>query len=340
MKKLLENINEKWYYIFADLFNKTTIYILMLSFSYMVIPEDYGLLSLFNSLVTIFFVFVSLNMTSSYITKKKLESNVDFKKILSSIITFIYIINVFFIIGAILIYLLNITIYSIPAMLFMCSIFTAVLNCNYELLNTVLVAEKNKIRYLVYSLIFSISLLSLSFLLVILCPSLSVYAIIITKIGILLVFSIISINFLKKRYGLEFKIDKEILKEALKFSLPLTLHSLSGFVLNYIDKFMLNDMENLVSTAKYSFSHNLASVMMVISISINKSFLPKFYKLKEKENNIKINEIISKDLKLLTFLFICYITAVGFVFPIFPDSYQNSLLIYILLTYNYLIFYW
>ena len=79
MKNLLEKINEKWFYIFADLFSKASIYVLMLIFSYIVSPEDYGSLSLFNSLVTIFFVFINLNLTNSYITKKRLEKNANFK---------------------------------------------------------------------------------------------------------------------------------------------------------------------------------------------------------------------------------------------------------------------
>ncbi len=339
MKTLLEKINEKWFYIFADLFSKASIYLLMLIFSYLVIPEDYGLLSLFNSLVTIFFVFISLNLTSSYITKKRLEKKADFKSILSTVITFIYILNIIFAIFAIIIYIFDITLYSIPSLLFLCSITTAILNCNYELLNTILTAEGNKKKYLVLGLIFSIALFAMSLILVLVYSKISIYAIIITKMLLLLLFSVYSTHLFKKRYDLKIGIDKKILKEALKFSIPLTLHSLSGFILNYIDKFMLNDMENLVSTAIYSFWHNLSSVMMVVSTALNKAILPKFFQYKEENKDRDINKMIEDNLKLLVFLFVGYISAVGIIYPFFPSTYKSSLLIFILLTYNYLIFY-
>ncbi len=339
MKNLLEKINEKWFYIFADLFSKASIYVLMLIFSYIVSPEDYGSLSLFNSLVTIFFVFISLNLTNSYITKKRLEKNANFKDVLSTIMAFIYLLNIIFIIFAILIYIFNITLYSIPALLFLCSIIAAILNCNYELLNTTLVAEGNKKKYLFLGLLFSIALFIISLILVVIYPKISIYAIVITKIILLLSFSLYSTHFFKKKYDIKLKINKKILKEALKFSLPLTLHSLSGFILNYIDKFMLNDMENLVSTAIYSFWHNLSSVMMVVSAAINKAVLPKFFALKEDKEDKKINEMIDNNLKIMVYLFVCYVCAVGIVYPFFPNAYSNSIIIFILLTYNYLIFY-
>ena len=49
--------------------------------------------------------------------------------------------------------------------------------------------------------------------------------------------------------------------------------------------------------------------------------------------------MIEDNLKLLVFLFVGYISAVGIIYPFFPSTYKSSLLIFILLTYNYLIFY-
>ena len=254
IKRLLDKINEKWYYIFADLFNKASIYILTFVFSYIVLPDSFGRLSLFNSLVTVFFVFVSLNFTSSYITKKRLEPKCNFTEILSTIITFIFIVNVIFIVFATLIWLFKINIYSVGYVIIICSIITAILNCNYELLLTILVTEKEKKHYLIISVLFSILLIALSFLLFFCFKNLNVYAIIFAKMILLLSFSLYSIIYMKRKYNFHLHINKIVLKDALRFSVPLMLHSLSGFILNYVDKFMLNDMENLTSTAIYSFS--------------------------------------------------------------------------------------
>lgn len=339
MKKMLDKVNEKWFYVFSDLFNKASIYFLALAFSYIVLPEQYGSLSLFNSLVTLFFVFISLNLTHSYVTKKRLDDNCNFKDILSTIITFIFIMNILFIIIAVILFSFDITIYSISPKIIFCSIFTAILTSNYELLQTVLVTEKDKKRYLINGLCFSILLVILSFTILFLFKKINIYAIIFSKIFLLFAFSIYSLFYLKKKYDFKLKINLQILKEALVFSAPLILHSLSGFVLNYFDKFMINDIQNLKATAVYSFSYNLSSVMMVISIALNKALIPRFFPLKTKDANEEINKLISKDLKTMCYLYVLYISSVGFIYSIFPTTYNNSILIFLLLTYNYLLFY-
>ena len=49
--------------------------------------------------------------------------------------------------------------------------------------------------------------------------------------------------------------------------------------------------------------------------------------------------MIDNNLKIMVYLFVCYVCAVGIVYPFFPNAYSNSIIIFILLTYNYLIFY-
>lgn len=339
INKTIDKINEKWIYVISDLFSKASIYFLTLVFSYIVLPKYFGNFSLFNSLVTVFFVLASLNLTNSYIMKVKSDKNCDFTKVLSTIITFIIIINIVFLLFGGLILLLDISVYSISPIIIFLSLATAVLNCNYELLLTVLVAEKEKKKYLVIGISFSIILIVLSLFLFFCFKKLNIYSIIITKMLLLAIFSGYSLHYMKKKYDIKFNIDKNILKNALKFSVPLILHSLSAFILNYIDKFMLNDLENITATAVYSFSYNLASVLMVVSIAINKAVVPKFYALKAENNDAGIEKIITKNLKSMCALFALFIIAVGFIYPIFPTAYNNTISIFILLTYNYLIFY-
>ena len=79
--------------------------------------------------------------------------------------------------------------------------------------------------------------------------------------------------------------------------------------------------------------------MMVVSIAINKAVLPRFFSLKNDNNDNKINEIITSNLQLICGLFVLFMVSVGLVFPLFPGAYNTSIIVFVILTYNYVIFY-
>lgn len=335
----IKGISAKWYYMAADLFVKGSMYLLTLIFSYAVLPEVYGNLSLFNSLVTLFFVIASMNLTSSFITRKRFDDDDDFSNIMSTVVTFLLIINVIFLILSYIL-LNNFTvIYSVPCNLILWSIIAAILTCYFDLLQRIFITDGNKMRYLLASIIYGILLIILSFLILFIFNNTGIYSIIYAKCLLLFCYSIYTIIYVKKTYNTNFKIDILILKEGLIFSIPLMLHSISGFILNYLDKFMINDIKNIIETAIYSFAYNLAMIMFVASLAVSKAFLPHFFQLLNEKNRDKINKYIDKDLTTLTTIFLLYVAVVGFIYPLFPTAYKSSILIFLMLSYNYLIFY-
>lgn len=339
MKNFLKNIHTKWYYTFADFISKGSFFVLIFIIAYFLSPEEYAKISLFNSLVTLFFTIISLNLTSSYITKKKFEANADFNKIISTLTSFLLILSIVVALIAIFIFKNINLIYNIPSQLIFLSIIVSIFNIYFDLLITIFIAEKKKFHYLIISIIYSALLFIISVSLLILLPSIGVYALIYARLLILIIITIYSLLFLRKHFLLKLHIDFKLLKDALLFSFPLLLHTISGFILNYLDKFMINGSKNLSDTALYSFSYNLATVVFILALATNKAFIPDFFKLMNEKNLNQINKRIKSDTENLCFLSLLYIVVLGFAYSIFPSAYKETFLISLLLIFNYIIFF-
>ncbi len=82
------------------------------------------------------------------------------------------------------------------------------------------------------------------------------------------------------------KIKKSYLIQALKYSLPLLPHTLSGWAVSMIDRIFLNGYEGLAIPAIYSTGAQFANIINVITVAVNQAYVPWFFsKMKEKEKN-------------------------------------------------------
>ena len=67
--------------------------------------------------------------------------------------------------------------------------------------------------------------------------------------------------------NLRFKLELSILREMLRFSLPLMLASISGVFFTVIDRFSLNYIEGLEKVGIYSLGYKISSTLKVVVIS-------------------------------------------------------------------------
>ncbi len=100
---------------------------------------------------------------------------------------------------------------------------------------------------------------------------------------------------------------KEQCKYALKFQMPLILHSLSFYVLSQADRVMIGVMVSKAATGYYSVAYSLASVVSLIQTSLNQVLTPwRYSKLEEKKyDDIKKNtNYVLIGISLIVLLFI------------------------------------
>lgn len=334
----LKKIDSKWFYIVSELFNKGSSYGILLILSYFLTSAQYAQITLFNSILTLAVVFVSLNLTRSYITRIYLDKTQNIKDSIETILSFLLLCGVVGLLVAGL--LLNTdSIFNIPTPLISAAIVVAIFMSSYDMLQGLLVAAEEKIVYCVLSIIYSVSSVTLSLGLFFLFPALGIWAFIGMKLFLALVTCLGALVYLIKKYKIRFRINSMVLKPALCYSLPLILHSVSGFLLNYLDRFMINGFIGLSETALYSFAHNLAMLLNIAAVAVNQGFLPKFYKLMDEQNYKRIDTLITHNGLLLASLSILYAFALDNLMFLFPAQYQDLQLVTFMLLFSYILYY-
>ncbi len=89
-------------------------------------------------------------------------------------------------------------------------------------------------------------------------------------------FFLIALYLLKK--DLAFSLTSPKLKQALKYALGVLPHSLSGSIMNIIDRVILTNIKGLAATGIYTVGFQFGSIMQLIVFSFNLSWSPFFMK--------------------------------------------------------------
>ena len=80
-------------------------------------------------------------------------------------------------------------------------------------------------------------------------------------------------------------IDKQIAFSAIKYSLPLVPHSVSGYLSVMLDRILLNNLVNAHQVGLYSVASQFGSILYIITSSINQAFTPWLYQVLEERPN-------------------------------------------------------
>lgn len=99
--------------------------------------------------------------------------------------------------------------------------------------------------------------------------------------------------------------SKQYWKYALAFNLPLIPHYLSHFVLNQSDRLMIGKMVGNAQAAYYSVAYSISSMMLLITTAINNSLTPYIYKSIKSKNTHSISKIANALVLLVAGLCIC-----------------------------------
>jgi O-antigen/teichoic acid export membrane protein len=105
----------------------------------------------------------------------------------------------------------------------------------------------------------------------------------------------------------------EKLSHSLTFGLPLLPHYFAGWVLTYIDRYLLVKLSTLSQVGLYSLAYNFSMVLNLFCRSINQAWGPIYYDLADTEEGRKM-------LPRLTTVYAATVTVLGIGFTLFaPD---------------------
>lgn len=100
------------------------------------------------------------------------------------------------------------------------------------------------------------------------------------------------------RNRVSFRIRVDYIRYILNFSLPMLPYLLSGTLLSYVDRIMIDQYEGTASTGLYSLGYNIAMIILVVSNAIRNAVMPDFFEL-QKQN--KLEKLYSLMRKIILF---------------------------------------
>lgn len=279
-------------YFIGNILLKGIAFFTLPIFSRIMLPEDFGMYSLYTASLGILTIFVGLQINGTVNISFGNKSIERFESYVSNI-TLFPLVGLF--IGLISLAILPnlIDLIQVPTMAFgimmMIQAFFSIVTSIYQ---SELVIKSQPKKHFVFSIVATLSNVILSLSFVLMLRDNTYFARVIS--GVLsngLVGMYVLVKYIPR---IDLKRLKQDWIDGLKLSLPLIFHNLSNQLLNVADRYMIASWRNATDVAIYSFSYTIGSIMDMIWLSINNAWIP-WYFSQLKDNNKELIKLYSKQ---------------------------------------------
>jgi len=298
-------------YTIANFFIKAISFFAIPIYTRLLTPSDYGILAVFNSAVGIFAIIYGLQMYGS-VGRYYLEKKNDFSDFLGTNLIALVVIIVAE--GAIFwIFKERIMkFFVLPIFLFPFLIALSIVSFGFAMYGNLLVVKRNSSGYTLISVFKALSFFLLSVFLMYHMKSDrylgNIYA------NLLVTIIVFGYSFYKLFPMVKFNFKMEHLKYSINYNLPAIPGALSGFILAFFDRIIINQLTNSASTGLYSLAYNISMVLSVIYGGLFAAWFPTFM---EDMRDKKYNEI-----RILTSRF----TDIVFFFALLIAIFSNEII--------------
>ncbi|MBE9068430.1 oligosaccharide flippase family protein, partial [Leptolyngbya cf. ectocarpi LEGE 11479] len=251
-------------------------------------PSDYGLVSTFKILLYIFSILIGVN-THGALTRTYFKlQDIDFKKYLYNLIV---ISLASFLIFSILVENIihsQIILREVPKRWLSYVVLFAIFESWSKLLLSLWRVQEKALRFGLFNILKALFNITLTILLVV-HLEMGWQGRVSSIIAVGLVFGAFSLwhlwhNQISNNYFNLKYIQIDHLKNALSFGLPLIPHALSGWVINYIDRFFIAAMIGMSDVGIYSVAYQIGNIIGILALSFNQAWSPFLFKELKKDN--------------------------------------------------------
>jgi O-antigen/teichoic acid export membrane protein len=249
-------------YGLSNVLDRVVSFIMLPIYTRLLTPADYGVLELIYMTMNVISLVVGLGVESAVVRfyfDYKEESKR--KTVISSAIVGYGAIVLFFTL-AILPFsglLAGIVLDSSEqAPLFVVSLITLGLNMILPIVYAYLRAEQKSFRYMITKLLMTITTLGLNIYFVV-YAGLGVYGILLASLIAFIVFTVGMVGWTLVRTGLN--IDWKLIKEMLKFGMPLIPSNISAYIVHASDRYFIKAYSDLTLTGLYSLGYKIGTLV-------------------------------------------------------------------------------
>jgi len=319
-KKLFRNVG---IYTFGDLINAAIPFFLLPIFTRYLSPNDYGVIATFNVMIAIMGPFIGLRLFQA-IARNFYKMNKEQRSIYIGNCIIIIFISFFIIFLITLLLKRNISSWAVfpDSPWILCMPVIALCSAIVTIYLTILRFSSRASAFVIFQ-----------FMMAIVNAGVSLYLIILIGmgwtgrlIGITVTWSIFSplaLIILYKSNLLKFKHNSRVIKESLKYSVPLVPHALAGWVRESADRLFINNMISVSTAGVYTAGLNICRLTAMFSMAFNKAYTPYLYE-KLEMNSIKERVKIVKFTYAYFVLFvlggILLVFLINELIPVFLDS--------------------
>lgn len=325
-------------YLNANMVTKALGLLSVPIFTRLLVPESYGILSVFQSVVSILMVVMSAGVVGG-IYRRFFEKGSDYQEFLGSNLFFLSVFSFLVILAALFFSGPVSDFFKIsPDLLLIAAVtsfFTVVLNIYMRLLQA-----KNLSRpYSKLVIVQSAILLAVSLFWTYLSAANArhmgaIYA----SLAISAIFFIYSAFRLLKESRFSFRPEHIIY--SLAFGIPLLPHSFGNYFLSYFDRVIIGQISGFADAGLYSLGYNVGMVLMIVESSIFSAWSPKFFAYMAEKKFGKIEELAAKFAKIVFFAAMGIIVfSKDFIFIFTSKAYHESFSIIPVVVFAYVFFF-
>jgi len=285
-------------YTTANFFIKAISFIAIPIYTRLLTPSEYGILAVFNSAVGIFFIIYGLQMYGS-VGRYYLEKTDDFSDFLGT--NLIALVLIIIVEGAIFWIFKEpiMKFFVLPIFLFPFIIALSIVSFGFAIYGNLLVVKRNSGEYTLISVFKALSFFLLSVFLMYHMKSDRYLGNIYAKLLVTII--VFGYSFCKLLPMVKFNFKMEHLKYSINYNLPAIPGALSGFILAFFDRIIINQLTNSANTGLYSLAYNISMVLNVIYGGLFAAWFPTFIEnMRDKKYN-KIRMLTSRFTDIVFF---------------------------------------
>lgn len=260
-------------YTIANTVNQALPFFLLPILTHYLMPEEYGLLSMFQVLVGFLNPFVGLSVFGAIRRQFYEQNTIDYQSYITSCLILILIATL---ITSVIIAVTSEIIYHFT--LFPPEWLTAVMVfvVGQVLIHVLLVlwqGEERPVSYGTFQIGRSILNVGLSLVLVVFC-GIGWKGRIVGQTGANATFASLALWLLWRGGRLNLRINLTYIKHALKFGVPLIPHAMGVFLISMTDRLFITNMVGIADTGIYTVGYQVGMIIGLLAASFNTAYVP------------------------------------------------------------------
>ena len=287
-------------YTIANIINSAIPFLLLPILTTCLSPGDYGIVSMFTVLLSVFMPIVSLNIFTS-VTRKYYDKDKRFNIYLSTAFVLL-IISTFIVSMFVIVFSDSISKFtSFPEQSLYLIIVAAFGNSLVSITLSLWQVREKAFFYGLFQVLQTLMNLVLSIVFVV-SLGMNWQGRVNAQVIAITIFAVVGLIIIIKREKPSLKYDKSYAKDIISYGVPLIPHTIGMVLINMTDRIFITNMVGIEATGVYTVGFQIGMIIMVLQDSFNKAWTPYLFK--------KLNEVnlrIKKNIVKITYLYFALI---------------------------------